>query len=115
MTWWEEKYNRSNNAEAFPEPGIDFNFENEYNIRNWRSDIVHAAKPIWKTWKEIPEEEKRSGYGNRPFKVDYYISLCGVTDSPGYTFHYAGRLRTYTLCKHNVTCKRCLAIMNGTK
>jgi len=88
-----------------PRQSDQFEFEDCYNKRNWRSDCVHKARPVWKTWEDVPGHQKEL----RHYKSEYYRTLCGADQKGGYIFPYAGHMNTFTLTKSEITCKACLS------
>jgi hypothetical protein len=81
---------------------MDFEIKDRYNKRNWHSGVVHACKPVWDRWSEVPEQ-KQDLY--RPQHL-FYKTICGV-DSNWYTNDGYYQLTA----KHEVTCLKCLKIM----
>jgi len=91
----------------------------KYNKRNWYTNVVHAANPMWPTIEDIPKErwDPRS-------QTKFYAVLCGADKLGGRNFNAwenpltgqwkGGRHdQTFCLtCVREVTCKRCLRLMD---
>lgn len=75
------------------------------NMRNWKSGIIHAATPIWKTWEEIPKV-LRNPYNE---EVNFHKALCKSETRGDYTYTPDG---SYIMSSYDVTCKRCLKILS---
>jgi len=75
----------------------NFKLRDGYNGHNWHSGVVHACKPLWEQWSDVPESKRNL----RDPQSWFYKTLCG---SQG---QYTLNLTT----KREVTCLRCLKIL----
>ena len=76
---------------------INFKLRDCYNAHNWHSGVVHACKPKWEQWSDVPENKKDL----RSPQSRFYKNLCGSESQ------YTSNLTT----KREVTCMRCLKIL----
>jgi hypothetical protein len=75
---------------------INFTLRDGYNAHNWYTGVVHACKPKWKQWSDVPEKIRNL----HASQSGYYETLCGT-----------GNTGNNLTTKREVTCMRCLRIM----
>jgi len=76
---------------------INFKLRDGYNAHNWYTGVVHACKPKWEQWSDVPKE-RRNLYASQS---NFYKNLCGSEGQ---------RILNLT-SKREVTCMRCLKIL----
>lgn len=79
---------------------INFKLRDDYNAHNWYSGVVHACKPRWEQWSDVPEDH-RDLYRYQSY---YYRNLCG--SDRGWNKYELNLTKT-----REVTCMRCLKIL----